>query len=143
MSYENELNIKLDYDVASTIAAQYLCNLLDNDTLPANREIDFMMACQEVLHFIMLPEEWEKRFNRDFVEYAEESSKVDADGAVLYHSFWGEGEYDDRSAFVKTNDKGFFVEMWSDTELIETRPLYEHSEIYAENCAENWVLGVI
>jgi len=139
----SELSFNIDEDIAMEITKQYLTFLLDNDHLPENREIDFMMACQEILHFIMIPSEWEERFNRDFLKYSEGLQKVDADGAVLYHSFWGEGEYDDRSAFVKSNDQGFFVEMWSDTELVETRPLYEHSEIYAENCAENWVLGAI
>ena len=139
----SEFSFNVDEDIAVEMTKQYLTFLLDNDHLPENREIDFMMACQEILHFIMIPSEWEERFNRDFLKYSEGSQKVDADGAVLYHSFWGEGEYDDRSSFVKSNDQGFFVEMWSDTELVETRPLYEHSEIYAENCAENWVLGAI
>jgi len=139
----SESDIKLDYEVAREITVQFITNMLDNDALPEGREIDFMMACQEVLHFIMLPEEWEKRFDRNFLEYSTGPRKVDTDDASLYHTFWGEGEYDDRSAFVKINDKGFFVEMWSNTELVETRPLYEYSETYAENCAENWVIGVI
>lgn len=139
----SEFSFNIDNDIAAEMTKQYLTFLLDNDHLPENREIDFMMACQEILHFIMIPSEWEERFNRDFLKYSERSQKVDADNAVLYHSFWGEGKYDDRSAFVKSNDQGFFVEMWSNTELVESRPLYEHSEIYAENCAENWVLGVI
>jgi hypothetical protein len=33
--------------------------------------------------------------------------------------------------------------MYKDEKLIESRPLYEHSEIYAENAAENYVLGIL
>jgi hypothetical protein len=30
-----------------------------------------------------------------------------------------------------------------DGAIIEERNITGHSEVYAENCAENWVLGVI
>jgi hypothetical protein len=32
--------------------------------------------------------------------------------------------------------------MYFDGELVETRPLYKHSERYAEDCAENYVMGI-
>jgi len=67
----SELDFKLDIDTASDIAAKYLTHLLDTECMPEERQVQFMLACQEVLHFIMLPEEWEERFERDFLEYAE------------------------------------------------------------------------
>ena len=56
-----------------------------------------------------------------------------------YHTFIR----DNRKAIVLRNAMGFYVEMYDTDELIETRELYKHAELYAENCAENWVDGVI
>ncbi len=42
--------------------------------------------------------------------------------------------------FVTSN--GFEVDLFDNTGLLETRELYSHSERYAEDCAENYVLGV-
>tara|TARA_B100002019_G_C20974173_1_gene452633 strand:- start:178 stop:432 length:255 start_codon:yes stop_codon:yes gene_type:complete len=71
----------------------------------------------------------------------------------LYHSF----EREDRKAEVWRNSNGFYVELYKrgliihdwgttdgtlDWQLVETREVYEHSEYYAENCAENFVDGV-
>jgi len=58
------------------------------------------------------------------------------------------GEYhtyirDNRKAIVLRNAMGFYVELYDGGELMETRELYKHAEIYAENCAENWVDMVI
>ena len=70
----SEFKVDITEETAQNITAQYLTHLLDNDYLPEEREIQFMLACQEVLHFIMLPQEWEKRFDKDFVEYAKNES---------------------------------------------------------------------
>ena len=67
----SEFKVDMTEEIAQKIAVKYLTYLLDDDFLPEGREIQFMLACQEILHFIMLPEEWEKRFDKDFVEYAE------------------------------------------------------------------------
>ena len=67
----SEFKVDMTEEIAQKIAVKYLTYLLDDDLLPEGREIQFMLACQEILHFIMLPEEWEKRFDKDFVEYAE------------------------------------------------------------------------
>ena len=56
-----------------------------------------------------------------------------------YHTFIR----DNRQAIVLKNANGFYVELYDTDELIETRELYNHSELYAENCAENWVDGII
>jgi len=65
---------------------------------------------------------------------------------VELSTFWGDprnDEYVNRKAIVCKDDNGFLVEFYEDDELVEPRYLYEHSEIYAENAAENWVIGVI
>jgi len=67
----SEFKVDLDEEIAQNIAVKYLTHLLDDNQFPSDREVQFMLACQEVLHFIMLPQEWEKRFDKDFVEYAE------------------------------------------------------------------------
>ena len=72
----SDFNVKLDTETAGDIAAQYLINCLDNDHLPEERQIEFMLACQEVLHFIMTPQKWEERFGKDFVEYSENTPDV-------------------------------------------------------------------
>jgi len=58
-------------------------------------------------------------------------------------TYWGDDEYKRRRASVMKNTHGYYVDMWEDDQLIESRTLYDHSEIYAENCAENYVLGII
>jgi hypothetical protein len=65
------ISIELEHDTACEFASKFLMQCLDDDHLPEGREIEFMLACQEVLHFIMIPSEWEKRFEKDFVKYSE------------------------------------------------------------------------
>lgn len=48
-----------------------------------------------------------------------------------------------REAHVRKDVYGFFVDLLIDGVVKETRVLYEHSESYAENCAENFALGII
>ena len=58
--------------------------------------------------------------------------------------FKGDGEFADREARVLFSDymKQYFVEMRED-EYIETRNMGSHNERYAEDCAENFVMGLI
>jgi hypothetical protein len=58
-------------------------------------------------------------------------------------TYWGDNEYSNRMANVMKNEKGFYVDMYKNEKLVESRPLYEHSEIYAENAAENFVMGIL
>ena len=58
-------------------------------------------------------------------------------------TYWGDEEFADRMANVMLNKMGFYVDMYKDDKLVESRPLYEHSEIYAENAAENYVMGIL
>ena len=62
---------------------------------------------------------------------------------IKLHDYWGSDEYSDRRAEVMKNVHGFYVKMYKDDILVQTRDLYEHSERYAEDCAENYVMGII
>lgn len=48
-----------------------------------------------------------------------------------------------RHATVIKDKQGFAVELYEFEHLVEKRPLYNHSEDYAESAAENYVLGVM
>ena len=63
---------------------------------------------------------------------------------------WGVDEYAGRSAIIYyVNDKYYEVELYTNDTLKETLVMktedgdevYFHSEVYADNCAENYCLG--
>tara|TARA_R110001606_G_scaffold361622_1_gene514780 strand:- start:34 stop:243 length:210 start_codon:yes stop_codon:yes gene_type:complete len=58
-------------------------------------------------------------------------------------SFFGVNEYTDRKALVHYFDKCWWVEMQYKGKKIEMRNMGVHNEMYAESCAENYVLGVL
>jgi hypothetical protein len=58
-------------------------------------------------------------------------------------TYWGDNQYSDRMAHVMKNEQGYYIEMYKGEDLIETRPLYDHSEYYAEDAAENYVMGIL
>lgn len=74
---------------------------------------------------------------------------------LVTHEFWGnkDGPGKGRRAVVfryhDDDDRAWYVELWQDTDLVETRRMespgryrpYLHSESYAESCAENWTHG--
>ena len=62
---------------------------------------------------------------------------------TIYHEYYGDGEYDNRKAIIFKNDNTYGVVMIKDGKIIEERLLKGHSERYAEDCAENFVMGVI
>ena len=62
---------------------------------------------------------------------------------TIYHEYYGDGEYDNRKAIIFKNDNTYGVVMIDDGKIIEERLLKGHSEEYAEDCAENFVVGVI
>jgi hypothetical protein len=43
---------------------------------------------------------------------------------------------------TKKEKDGYLILMLEDKTICEERTITGHSEVYAENCAENWVLGV-
>lgn len=60
-------------------------------------------------------------------------------GVSTYH---GQNEYEGRKAIVHYFDKQWWVEMQLHEKKIEMRNMGVHNEMYAESCAENYVLGV-
>ena len=70
---------------------------------------------------------------------------------TIYHEYYGDDEHDNRKAIIfRKNDsknpklgKIYGVVMIKDGKIIEERLLKGHSERYAEDCAENFVMGVI
>lgn len=59
---------------------------------------------------------------------------------VKLHTFWSDNK--DRKASVHRNEQGFYVKLYVCGILREVRRLYNHNEQYAEDCAENFVLGI-
>ena len=62
---------------------------------------------------------------------------------TIYHEYYGDNAYDKRKAVIFKNDNTYGVVMIKDGKIIEERLLKGHSEEYAEDCAENFVVGVI
>jgi len=58
-------------------------------------------------------------------------------------TYWGDDTFADRKAIVMKNNEGFYVEFYKNEEVVERRTVYEHSENYAEDTAENFVMGII
>ncbi len=56
-----------------------------------------------------------------------------------YHTY----EKGNRQAIVMKNEEGFYFNLFEENKLIETRQVYNHSEQYAENVAENWVEQIL
>ncbi len=59
---------------------------------------------------------------------------------IKLHENWSDDK--NRKASVHKNQQGFYVKLFEGGFLREVRRLYSHSEQYAEDCAENFVLGV-
>ena len=56
---------------------------------------------------------------------------------------WHTYRRDPRCAEVHKNTNGFYVELYENNQLVETREAYKHSESWAEDIAENWVDEII
>ena len=54
----------------------------------------------------------------------------------LYHIM----RQDNRTAKVYMTEKGFEVDLYQENDLVATRKVHKHSESYAEDVAENWVM---
>ena len=59
---------------------------------------------------------------------------------IKLHEYWSDDK--NRKASVHKNQQGFYVKLFEGGFLREVRRLYSHSQQYAEDCAENFVLGV-
>lgn len=66
----------------------------------------------------------------------------------LVSKFFGSDEHKNREAHVHADNDGIYiVEFWKNFELVETRKMnpdgIPRSLRYAEDAAENWVMGYI
>ena len=61
---------------------------------------------------------------------------------MLFSTFYGEKEYFDRLAEVWLEET-LVVYMYSKGTLVKTQEIIEHTIQYAEDCAENWTIGII
>ena len=59
---------------------------------------------------------------------------------IKLHEYWSDDK--NRKASVHKNNQGFYVKLSEGGYLRKVRRLYSHSEQYAEDCAENFVLGM-
>jgi hypothetical protein len=53
------------------------------------------------------------------------------------------GTMEKRRATVVQTNNGFRVDLYERMEFVRSVECYDHSENYAEDVAENWVLGVL
>lgn len=56
----------------------------------------------------------------------------------LMHEYWK----NDRKAVVRKTNKGYEVDLFVNDDIQEIREVHKHSELYAENVAENFVDGL-
>ena len=59
---------------------------------------------------------------------------------IKLHEYWSDDK--NRRASVHKNKQGFYVKLFEGGFLREVRRLYDTNEQYAEDCAENFVLGI-
>lgn len=62
---------------------------------------------------------------------------------MLLSTFYGEKEFFDRLGEVWLEDEVLVVYMYSQGVLVKTQEITEHTVRYAEDCAENWTIGII
>lgn len=57
--------------------------------------------------------------------------------------FYGECDYKERSAQLLKDGSEYVIKFYDHGSLVRERVIASHSERYAEDTAENWVIGVI
>lgn len=62
--------------------------------------------------------------------------------AVVLSRYFGTDRYALRRAHVTWDGRWYSVDMYHRDELVERRPLKGHAEGYAEDAAENYVMGI-
>ena len=81
-----------------------------------------------------------------YLNYLQELGEKMADD-VTYHTYQGNDEYgaggSNRKAIVKRNKKGFYVILSEDGLRVDKISCYDKSEQWAEDVAENYVLGIL
>ncbi len=61
---------------------------------------------------------------------------------MIVSTYFGDGDCEGRVAQVCKDEHGFYVDLYYQNNHVEKRTLYNHSERYAEDCAENYVMGI-
>ena len=63
-----------------------------------------------------------------------------------YHNFYSDDGSREAVVFRVKGDDAWYVDLWEDDVKVETRKMSTngtlHSERYAEDCGENWVMGI-
>ena len=64
---------------------------------------------------------------------------------MILDEYFGNGKYEARKAELHQQafDGWYYVKFFEKEEHVETRVLKEKTKRYAEDCAENWITGVI
>ena len=65
------------------------------------------------------------------------------DQELIRSSMHGQDEYSNRHALVLKNPEGFYVRCYDDSVLAKRIDVYKHTERYAEDAAENYILGIL
>ena len=62
---------------------------------------------------------------------------------LIRSSIQGVNEYSDRHALVLKNADGFYVRLYEGRSLAKRIDVYKHTERYAEDTAENYILCIL
>ena len=60
----------------------------------------------------------------------------------LFHTFQGSGKYSNRLAEVSLEEQNWACRFYIDNKEVSEEIYVDHSESWAEDCAENFVLGI-
>ena len=85
---------------------------------------------QEKLFLASLTWGMKRRYHLDYDVYSNTNRTADINEKLYYDENGATGTY-------------YEVNMYEDGKLVERRPIIGHSKHYAEDCAENWICGVI
>lgn len=66
---------------------------------------------------------------------------IDEDKIVL-SEYYGHKATANRKAVIVKDNQGLVVELYDFGRMVERRPVYKHNKHYAEDAAENYVLGI-
>tara|TARA_B100000459_G_C8406592_1_gene127025 strand:+ start:188 stop:427 length:240 start_codon:yes stop_codon:yes gene_type:complete len=61
---------------------------------------------------------------------------------AVMSTFYGQDKYQDRKANVVWDGRWYYVEMYVNDKLWESRLIKNHTEQYCEDTAENFVMGI-
>lgn len=62
---------------------------------------------------------------------------------ISLSNFYGEGQYAARESKVFIEDEVPTVEFWDKSGFVAVRAFPDHTIQYAEDAAENWILGIL